>query len=107
MSIVNFGSAVAAGIAGSAQAQRQTSASDRATQDAAAQQRTTDSKERAVKAAGVGANDEESSQSSGDRDADGRRAWEWILKNKQQDQEGQHKSIDPTGQIGNSLDLSG
>ena len=106
MSIVNFGSAVAAGIAGSAQAQRQTSATDQASQDAAVHQRKTDSADRAVKAAGVGANDEES-QASGERDADGRRAWEWHLKNKSQEHAVRDKSIDPSGQTGNSLDLSG
>jgi len=107
MSIVNFGSAVAAGIAGSAQAQRQTSATDQASQDAAVAQRKADSTERAVKAAGVGTTEEESQQSSEDRDADGRRAWEWIIKNKSQEGSVRDKSIDTTGQIGNSLDLSG
>jgi len=106
MSIVNFGSAVATGIAGSAQAQRQTSATDQASQDAAVHQRKTDSTERAVKAAGVGTNEEES-QSAGERDADGRRAWEWNMKNKSQERSVRDKSIDPSGQTGNSLDLSG
>ncbi len=106
MSIVNFGSAVAAGIAGSAQAQKQTSATDQAAQDAAAFQRKTDSTERAVKAAGVGTNEEES-QEAGDRDADGRRAWEWNLKNKSKERPVRDQSIDPSGQTGNSLDLSG
>ncbi len=106
MSVVNFGSAVAAGIAGSAQAQKQTSATDQASQDAAVHQRQTDSTERAVRSAGVGTTDEES-QSSGDRDADGRRAWEWQMKNKSQERSVRDKSIDPTGQTGNSLDLSG
>ena len=106
MSIVNFGSAVAAGIAGSAQAQKQTSATDQAAQDAAVHQRKTDSTERAVKAAGVGSNEEES-QGTSERDADGRRAWEWNLKNKSQERLVREKSIDPSGQTGNSLDLSG
>ena len=106
MSIVNFGSAVAAGIAGSAQAQRQTAATDQASQDAAVHQRKTDSTERAVKTAGVGTT-EEDSQSSGDRDADGRRAWEWNLKTKSQEHSVRDKSIDLSGQAGNSLDLSG
>ena len=106
MSIVNFGSAVAAGVAGSAQAQRQTAATDQAAQDAAVQQRKADSSERAVKAAGVGTSEEES-QSAGDRDADGRRAWEWHMRNKSGENAVREKSIDPTGQTGNSLDLSG
>ena len=107
MSVVNFGAAaVAAGVAGSSQAQRQTSATDQATQDAAAHQRKTDSAERAVKAAGFNTTEGEN-QTSSDRDADGRRAWEWNLKNKSQERPVRDKSIDPSGQTGNSLDLSG
>ena len=107
MSMVNIGSAIAAGVAGSAQAQRQTSAADRETQDVASHQRTTDSKERAIKAEGVGANDEESQSSSEDRDADGRRAWEWNLKISSKERSVRDKSIDPSGQTGNTLDLNG
>jgi len=107
MSVVNFGSAVAAGVAGSAQAQRQTAAMDQASQDAAVHQRKADSTERAIKAAGVGTTDTESQQSSEDRDADGRRAWEWHLKNKNQEHAVRDQSIDPSGQTGNSLDLNG
>jgi len=106
MSLVNFGSAVAAGVVGSAQAQKQTSATDQAAQDAAIHQRKTDSTQRAVKAAGFNSTEEES-QTSEDRDADGRRAWEWNMKNKSQQQSVREKSIDPSGQTGNSIDLSG
>ena len=106
MSIVNFGSAVAAGIAGTQQATKQSSAADQASQDAAVHNRRSESMEKASKAEGVGSNDSES-ESSGDRDADGRQAWEWTLKNKQDHREHREQSIDTTGQVGNSLDLNG
>lgn len=104
MSQVNIGTAVGAGIVASSQAQRQAS-TDQAAHIATNHARTVDSKERAVKAVD-GANDKES-ESAGERDADGRRAWEWILKQKQNAQQHREKSIDPSGLTGNSLDLNG
>lgn len=104
MSQVNIGSAIGAGIVASGQAQRQASA-DQAAQAAANHTRTVDSKERAIKAVD-GANDKES-ESAGDRDADGRRAWEWIIKQRQNTQQQREKSIDPSGLTGNALDLNG
>lgn len=107
MSMVNFGSAVAAGVAGTSQSQRQTSAADGAVQDAAAHDRKLQSKDKAAKAEGVGSNEDPAGSSSEDRDADGRRAWEWILKNREEEQKHREKSIDTSGQVGNSLDISG
>lgn len=106
MSSINFASAIAAGVAGSGQAQK-ASAKDQNAQDAVVHERKTESKENAIKAEGVGSNDDESEASNEDRDADGRRAWEWNMKNRSQDRQRSEKSIDPSGQTGNSLDLSG
>lgn len=104
MSQVNIGTAIGAGIVASAQAQRQAS-TDQSAHIAANHNRTVDSKDRAIKAID-GSHDKES-ESAGDRDADGRRAWEWILKQKQNSHQQREKSIDPSGLTGNALDLNG
>ena len=93
-------------MAGTALAQRNSGANDKTIQDAAAHDRTRESKEKAVKAEGVGSDDNES-EASRDRDADGRQAWQWNHRNPQTDSQPGEKSIDLTGQSGNILDLSG
>ncbi len=105
MSISNFGTAVAGSLASSSLAQRQ-GAAERAGQDASSHDRTVESKEKAGKAEGVGSNDDEA-EFSRDRDGDGRQAWVWQMNNPEKDEKPRDKSIDPTHQAGNTLDLSG
>ena len=82
------------------------------------QQETTDSarssegKERAENAAGIGQTEEDSGAS--DRDADGRRLWEEVAPAKERQQsepdgagEPHFPSKDPTGNSGGLLDVSG
>ncbi|MGL6226395.1 MAG: hypothetical protein ACRC10_07190 [Thermoguttaceae bacterium] len=108
MSLGNVGGSIAMSFAGLQTSQQQQSqASGQSAQASANQNRGIQSKENAAKAEGVGEEDDQKSEASGDRDADGRRAWERRLH--QQGHEGEHRdrSLDPTGQTGNSLDLCG
>lgn len=79
--------------------------------DAAQKQRQDDSVEKAEAAAGIGKTEEESATS--DRDADGRRPWEIGPPEHQSageapaESNAPPRSKDPTGQCGQSLDLSG
>ena len=79
----------------------QTAAAEKSHADAAA--------EYAEKAAGIGETQEESEAS--DRDADGRRIWEFGEEKKKDgepvEQAPAGKSIDPTGAAGGTLDLTG
>ena len=108
MSVGNLGGSLAASFAGIQLSQQQQSqASGQSTQAAANHSRTVQSLENAAKAEGLGDKDDQKSEASGDRDADGRRAWERHLRQNRQDEEHRDRSIDPTGQTGNSLDLCG
>lgn len=79
----------------------QTAASDKARVEAAA--------EYAEQASGIGETREESE--AGDRDADGRRLWEFDQLKKEpaptETEATEAKSKDPTGSAGRNLDLSG
>jgi len=103
---------IAASAAGSPLQQTQSSEVERATQDAANQQRRVQADQKAEAAAGVGeadGNDHETEQ----RDADGRRLWEETPSGlpKQPDDDNAPPNIpeskDTSGQTGNLLDLSG
>ncbi len=80
----------------------QAATSDKARSDAAV--------EYAEQASGIGETREESK--AGDRDADGRRLWEFEEEKKDEpaaeaDSASEAKSKDPTGAAGQNLDLSG
>ena len=50
----------------------------------------------------------ESEASSGDRDADGRQAWQWNQRQRKQQSEQEPKKVqDVTGKTGKTLDLEG
>ena len=104
---------MAGSVAGSHLAQTSGSDTDRAAQDATGSARKAATDLHAEKAAGIG--ETEQDEGAADRDADGRRLWE-----AGPDQENAAKdasdtatpteprqSRDPTGQCGNTLDLSG
>ncbi len=78
-----------------------------AAQDAKVHERTVDSNERAAQAQGISGDDKESEAASGDRDADGRQAWQWNQRQAKQDEEEEHKVADLSGKTGKTLDLSG
>ena len=106
---------IAGSVAGSPLAQTQGSETERARQDAGAQQRRIDSDQKADSAAGIGETDGEDHETA-ERDADGRRLWEGSPEEKDaQEQDADEnlapleprQSKDATGQSGNLLDLSG
>ncbi len=85
------------------------SETERASRDAASQQRATDGAVRSEKAAGIGTMEQD--QQASERDADGRRMWE-APPDKQQQEEAAaaaaaRQSRDTTGQSGTHLDLTG
>ncbi|HUT12543.1 MAG TPA: hypothetical protein VMY42_18745 [Thermoguttaceae bacterium] len=96
--------------AGSPLAQTQGSEPERAQQDAAVQQRRTDSDKKAEAAAGIGEANGEDHEAE-DRDADGRRLWEPSSEGNAETPKGaagpSRQSKDATGESGNLLDLSG
>ncbi|NLS91128.1 MAG: hypothetical protein GXX96_02970 [Planctomycetaceae bacterium] len=100
-----------ASAAGAPLAQSKGSDVDRTQQDSAAQQRRTQTDQKAESAAGIGETDGED-HATGERDADGRRLWEEMGGPGNGDGSGengaeQHRSKDPSGQSGSLLDLSG
>jgi hypothetical protein len=103
-------SPIAGSAAGTFLAQIRGSDVDRAQQDSRTQTLRSESQEKAELAAGVGQADGEDHQTS-DRDADGRRLWEFPRPQGGQEDGGEtpHRShaADPTGQSGGLLDLSG
>jgi hypothetical protein len=102
--------AVVASAAGTSLAQSKGTDVERANNEVSAQQRQTYNAMKAESAAGIGETDGQDHETA-ERDADGRRMWENILK--KQNPEGEETenvppvSRDATGQSGNLLDLSG
>ena len=97
-------------LAGTPLAQAKGSDIDRSKEGAGNHQRQVDSVERATAAAGVGVTQEDSQAS--DRDADGRRLWEFEAEGEQELQEENPPhdaphSRDASGTCGNQLDISG
>ena len=82
---------------------------EKAQEGGAAQERHAHSQASAENAAGIGTTD--GTTQTSDRDADGRRLWEAPPEARKEDErapdEPLHQAIDPTGQSGSSLDLSG
>ena len=95
--------------AGAPLAQTKGSDVERASQDVAAQNRNTVYEQKAEAAAGIGETDGEEHQTD-ERDADGRRPWEFHPnkpKNPNDDPAKCSQSRDVTGTSGNLLDLTG
>lgn len=100
---------LAASLAGSPLAQARGSETERAAQDSVRTERQAASEQKAEAAAGVGVTDQEHEAS--ERDADGRRLWEEQHGKKTAPESPketvERKALDPTGQCGTRLDLSG
>ena len=99
-------------IAGSPLAQTKGADIDKNKADAANQQRQTETSLQAEAAAGIGRTEEDAETS--DRDADGRRVWELggspredLDKDADEASSAPPQAKDPTGECGNTLDLSG
>ena len=103
-------SPIAGSAAGTFLAQLRGSDVDRAQQESKSQALRADSQERAEMAAGVGQTDGENHQTA-DRDADGRRLWEFSRQQGEAEDETELPRLphgeDPTGQSGAMLDLRG
>jgi len=103
---------IAGSVAGSPLSQTQGSEVERARQDTGAQQRRVDSQQKAESASGIGETDGENHETE-DRDADGRRPWEFPPAGEQIEDGADASSRDiprpkdPSGNSGNLLDLSG
>ena len=109
MSIGPTSSIVANSVAGTQIAQLKGSEIDRVQNETTAQQRQVQNDAKAESAAGIGETDGQE-QSSADRDANGRRPWEQILKSTStsgEDSQDTARSRDISGQSGTQLDLSG
>ncbi len=102
-------SGVVGSAAGAPLSQTSGSETERAQKDASANQRQVDNDKKAADAAGIGQTEED--QGTSERDADGRRFWEAPdEKNPEQasnESEPPQQAKDPTGDCGNSLDLTG
>ena len=102
-------SGVVGSAAGAPSSQTSGSETERAQKDASAHQRLVDTDKKAADAAGIGQTEED--QGTSERDADGRRFWEATEEKKQEqaadESETPRKAKDPTGNSGNSLDLTG
>jgi len=105
MSVGSF-SPLAASIAGTHAAERNSGSVERQAVDAAAHDRKVDSQTKAFEAQGLSGDDKESEASSGDRDADGRQAWQWSQQ-RQCQKESEHRVRDLSGKTGQTLDLDG
>ncbi len=103
-------SSIAGSVAGTSLAQTRGSDIDRAQQESTARQLQARSEQKAETAAGIGQADGDNHQTA-ERDADGRRLWEFPRREGEQDAAGDeshgHQAPDPTGQSGGTLDLSG
>jgi hypothetical protein len=103
-------SGIAASLAGTSLAQTRGSEIDRAQQEMAAEELRVRSAEQAEAAAGIGAADGDNHETA-QRDADGRRLWEFPQRQSEQDAGREEprcpQGPDPSGQSGKMLDLSG
>jgi hypothetical protein len=98
---------ISASIAGAPLAQTKGSEVERVQQEVSTQDRRTENERRAENAAGVGETDGEDHQ-TGERDADGRRPWQFPRRPGGTDSDGDSPhSKDASGQSGNLLDLCG
>ena len=72
-------------------------------QDVKVHERTVDSHQRVTKSM----EQKESESTAGDRDADGRQAWQWNQQQRKQQSEPGKKVPDISGKVGATLDLDG
>ena len=73
-----------------------------AAHDAKVHERLVDSNQRATQV-----NEKPESEATGDRDADGRQAWQWHQRQRKQQAEQERKVQDISGKTGTTLDLDG
>jgi hypothetical protein len=95
-------------LAGTALAQSKGPQIDRVHHDAAADERRIEVDGKAANAEGIGATDGEEKETA-DRDADGRRLWEFSLRDAQPspNDANKHPAQDPTALSGTRLDVAG
>ncbi len=107
-------SGIVSSAAGAPLSQTQGSETERAKQDANAIQRQVAGEEKTEKATGIG--ETEQDEGASDRDADGRRLWEPGAKGQQKHEDRPSDPAaenspppvkDPSGESGNTLDLTG
>ena len=110
MSMVPLGG-ILSSVAGGPLSQTAGSETERAQKDSLAHQRSVDANQKAEAAAGIGQTSKD--QESSDRDADGRRPWEYPAEAKTASVEdaasdfSSRQSKDASGQSGTKLDLTG
>ena len=105
MNVVPMGGIVS-GAAGAPLAQTGGPETERAQRDGVTRERRIASEQSAEKAAGIGTTDED--QETSERDADGRMFWEQNSVTKHDElQTSPKQAKDPSGESGNSLDLTG
>jgi len=103
-------SPIAGSVAGTSLAQTRGSDIDRAQQESTSRELLARSQAKAETAAGVGQADGDNHETA-ERDADGRRLWEFPRPSGEKDADHEESPAshaqDPTGQSGSMLDLSG
>jgi len=107
---IGFLSNIGGSVAGTSLAQLRGADADRAQQDSSARELRAQSDQKAELAAGVGQTDGDDHQTA-ERDADGRQVWQFPDRQGQQEANDgaphETRGKDPSGQMGNMLDLSG
>ena len=102
-------SGITGSAAGAPLSQTAGSETERAQKDSSSHQRKVDKDTKAENAAGIGQTEED--QGTDERDADGRRFWEDTARGPADEADeadaAKKQSKDPTGDCGNSLDLTG
>ena len=107
MSMGNVGYTYAAVQAGSQMAEKQTDGPEKQAHTNTNVQRKQDSVERAEKAEAAEFVRDDSAETT-DRDADGRQVWQRVRKHGEQNPEEKRElPKDPSGKVGNILDISG
>jgi hypothetical protein len=103
-------SSIGGSVAGTSLAQTRGSDTDRVQQESSARELRAQSEQKAELAAGIGQADGDNHQTA-ERDADGRRLWEFSRRrgaaDAGSDEPPRPEAQDPTGQSGSLLDLSG
>jgi len=104
-------SGIVSSAAGAPLSQTAGSETERAQKESQSQGRQVDAQQMAERASGIGQTNED--QESSERDADGRRPWEFPARRGNAENEGEpvasagRQSKDTTGECGNQLDLTG
>ena len=101
-------SGIVSSAAGVPLSQTKGSETEKSQKDASASERRVESEKKATDSAGIGQTEED--QGTSERDADGRRFWEQVDRQKkeaEQESQAARQAKDPKGQSGNSLDLTG